>query len=359
MARSSKIKVSPIILKKLRKNSGYSIEELAKKLDVTVEKIVQVEEGKDSFTLTQIKKLTDIYKVPLAAFFSKDIPDIPSLPDYRINRERKLNPEVNIAIRRAKYLSEEIKELSGKVSKIPSFTDRSPEKIARSFRKYLEIEIPKKRKAREILEFYKEVLEDRLNILIIEYPLKADDVRAFSIFSDLAVIVLNESDEPQVKLFSLFHEVAHLLKRESGICSIDIEAEKYEVERFCDKFAAEFLVPAEDLVTELGVKEEPTDEEMRKIAKHYGVSLQVMMLRLLELGIITKERYQKFKERFDKAKLEAKKGGVRDWEMTYINRSGRLAIAEVSKAYRRGEISFYEAMRVLDLKPKYAEKIIE
>jgi transcriptional regulator with XRE-family HTH domain len=129
MRKSVKIKASPHLLKKLRENSGYTEEELANKLGVTAEKIVKVEKGEDSFTLTQVKKLADIYKVPLAAFFSKEVPDVPSLPDYRINREKKLNPEVFVAIRRAKYLSEEVRELSGKKSEIPSFPDSSPEEV--------------------------------------------------------------------------------------------------------------------------------------------------------------------------------------------------------------------------------------
>ena len=66
--------------------------------------------------------------------------------------------------------------------------------------------------------------------MVVEYPLKAEDVRAFSLRSGLSVIVLNESDEPQVKLFSLFHEIAHLLKHGSGICSIDVSEERAEID---------------------------------------------------------------------------------------------------------------------------------
>jgi len=53
----TKINVCPAILRKLRENSGFSVEELARKLDVSVEKIIKVEEGRDSLTLTQIKNL--------------------------------------------------------------------------------------------------------------------------------------------------------------------------------------------------------------------------------------------------------------------------------------------------------------
>ena len=356
MRKSVKIKASPHLLKKLRENSGYTEEGLANKLGVTAEKIVKVEKGEDSFTLTQIKKLADIYKVPLAAFFSKEVPDVPSLPDYRINREKKLNPEVFVAIRRAKYLSEEIRELSGKKSEIPSFPDSSPEELAKKFREYLKIEIPKFKNPNEALEFYKNILEDRLGIMVVEYPLKAGDVRAFSLRSNLSVIVLNESDEPQVKLFSLFHEIAHLLKHGNGICSIDVSEERDEIERFCNKFAAEFLVPLEDLKKRVEDRE-LSDKVISKLARLYGISMQVMMLRLLDLKYITREVYYKFKERFDESKLR-RKGGRRDWEKTYSNRVGKMALSEISRAYRTGDISFFEAVKILDVNTKYAEKLL-
>jgi Zn-dependent peptidase ImmA (M78 family)/DNA-binding XRE family transcriptional regulator len=357
MRRSVKVKVSPSLLKKLRESSGYTVEELAKKLGVSIKKIKDVEEGKDNFTLSQLKNLANVYKIPLVAFFLEEIPEIPSLPDYRINREKKLNPEVFIAIRRAKYLSEVIKELSGKSSKIPKFPkELSPEELAKKFREYLGVGIPEFENSLEALEFYKDKLEKKLVILIIEYPLKSDDVRAFSLRSDLSVIVLNESDEPQVKLFSLFHEVGHLLISSEGICSIDVEVKQSGIEEFCNRFAAEFLAPSEILEKEIKSKKF-SDKRISKLARRYGVSTQVMMIRLLNLGYITKEQYLKFKEKFDKEKLKERKR-IKDWERTFLNRVGRLAISEVSKAYRRGDISFFEAVRILDMKPKYVEKFM-
>jgi len=267
-----------------------------------------------------------------------------------------LNPEVFVAIRRAKQLSEEVRELSGRKSKIPSFPDSSPEELAKKFREYLKIETQKFGNPNKALAFYKSVLEDMLGIMIIEYPLKAEDVRAFCLRLDLSVIVLNESDEPQVKLFSLFHEVAHLLRHGSGICSIDVSEERDDIERFCNKFAAEFLVPSEDLKKNVEDRE-LSDVEISKLARFYGISTQVMMLRLLDLKYITKDYYCKFKERFDKSKLK-RKGGRRNWEKTYSNRVGKIALSEISRAYRAGDISFFEAVKLLDVNTKYAEKLL-
>ena len=73
----------PEVLRALRETSGYSVEEVAKKLKTSGGKIEAVEKGESGFTLAQIKKLADIYKRPLAAFFSDYIPKLPPVHIYR------------------------------------------------------------------------------------------------------------------------------------------------------------------------------------------------------------------------------------------------------------------------------------
>lgn len=57
MRKSVEIKTNPEVLKELGETSGYSVDEIAKKIKTTVEKIKGTEKGITSFTLTQIKKL--------------------------------------------------------------------------------------------------------------------------------------------------------------------------------------------------------------------------------------------------------------------------------------------------------------
>lgn len=75
-SRNVKVCVKPEVLIQIRKNSGYSVEDVARKLRVDVAKVLDVESGKDTFTLRQLIRLSEIYLVPLAAFFSDDVPDV-------------------------------------------------------------------------------------------------------------------------------------------------------------------------------------------------------------------------------------------------------------------------------------------
>lgn len=359
MKKEVKIQVHPFVLKTLRESAGMSPDDVAKKLKISTEKLKAVEDGKTSFAVLQIKKLADIYHRPLAAFFTDSPPQLPfTLTDYRMNREKRLTPQVYVAQRRAYYLSSKIAELSGKRSQIPLFPETfKADELAHEFRRNMSMTLTKSQKAEDALNNYKRTLEENLLISIIEYPLKADDVRAFSLSSDISIIVLNEQDKPEIKLFSLFHEICHLLKRLSGICSIDVEQDGLEIERYCNSFSAEFLVPQDALEQDIGGQR--VDREIvSELSDSYAVSKQVIMLRLLALGYIDKREYDNFKRNFDVEKLEKPKIARRNWDKVFFNRIGYLAQQEVGRAYRKGEISLSEVIGVFDLKSKHAEKLV-
>jgi len=362
MAKEINLKAE--IIKGLIAASGFNEEEVAKKSKISLKSL---KEGK--LTIPQLKRLAEVLKRPIAAFFSDEIPSLPTTPDYRLNRWERINPEIFMAQRRLIYLLEKLKEMGIEKSSIPKIDSNiSPFQLAGEFRNYLGIEVIKNQKPNVTLSKYKEIIEDRLKFLIVEYPLKpkkkkeTDDVRAFSIYySEIGGIVLNETDHPSVKLFSLFHEVCHLLKRNSGICSLEYEVEKeYEEESFCNKFAAEFLVPSDDIKKEIQnyrLSEKTILESVGALSKIYGVSKQVILLRLLYLNHISTEKYYSLKAQLEEKELK-QQFGRRNWEEVFKNRTGNLTIKEVKKALQQNKISFYEALNILDVKTKYAEKFL-
>lgn len=359
MIKSPTIKINPDVLKTLREGSGYTVEEIAKKIKTTANKVHEAEKGIASFTLTQIKKLAEIYHRSLAAFFTDALPAMPTLTDFRINREKRLTPQVYVAERRAYYIANKLTELTDRRSQMPDFPELlKPDELAHEFRKYLKVALLKSKKPEEILTHYKQILEETFLISIIELPLKADDVRGFSVSGDISVVVLNEGDNAAIKLFSLFHEIYHLLKRTSGICSIEIEQKDGNIEASCNLFAAEFLVPLDDLKEEYGRFPQLDENTISELSMIYGVSKQVIMLRLLWLGYMPKERYEQFKKEGE-AKAKKKGFGRRDWDKVFQNRVGNLVVRETANAYRSGKISYSEVMDILSLKAKYTEKFIE
>lgn len=352
--------VAPEILLRLRENTGYSEQQVAKKLSISTEELGKIEKGRKSIPISLLKKISEIYQYPLVTFFEEKAPEYPhKLKDYRINRNKTINPEVKKAERRAYFLINMLQEISEERSKLPEFSkELSAIQLAEDLREKINLERPITKKADNGLEIYKSQLENKLGILIIESPLKNNDVRAFSINSGVSIIVLNENDKPEIKLFSLFHELCHLIQRSSVMCSIELNEEgKEKVEVYCDRFASEILIPTSEfkmVVSQVGTSE----KSITDMSTRYFVSKQVIMLKLLYAGLINSERYSAFKRAFDEKLLPKAKFGKRNWEKVYFKRVGKKTVETVKGAHRRGKISTAEALDILNIKSKYAEKFI-
>ena len=360
-SKKDAISIAPQLLLKLRENAGYSESQAAKKADISAGELVKIEEGKKKVTITLIKKLSEAYEYPLVTFFEEKAPEQPhKLKDYRINRNKTINPEVKKAERRAYYLVNALEEISEERGRIPEYPKSyKAAELAKSFREKINLEKPSVKKAEDALESYKARLEDRLGIVITENELKSEDVRAFCINSDIPIIVLNESDKPEIKLFSLFHELCHLIQRNSTICSIEtgVKGKDY-AELYCDKFSSEILVPTEAIRREKNLKKGVSQRSISGLSNRYFVSKQVIMIKLLGEDLITEERYSKFKQAFDEKLLEKNKSGRKNWEKTYLKRIGKKVAETVRNAHHQEKISTADAIDILNVKSKYAEKVL-
>lgn len=364
MPSKSTIKIEPHVLTFLRKSAGYTEDDVASNMKISKDRFEKIESGNESLSMAQIVHLADLYERPLVAFFTKEVPEKKEMPhDYRMNRDKRLSPKIFIAKRKALYLAGQLKETSGNRStELPVMANiLSPAAMAEKLRKHLGITLndTKGLVAEDILVLYKRQIEERFFVPVIEYPLKASGVRAFSVYSDISVIVLNESDIYSVKLFSLFHELCHLLKHDEGICNIELEKAKKAapVERFCDEFAAHFLVPDKALEEELLQAQTLDLNEVRRIARVFGVSNLVILIRLLDADFISKEIYRRLKKELDEQ--PAKKGfGRRNWQKTYVNRTSRLILNSLIRSYRSGDLTYTSLATITGIKDKYLQQIV-
>ena len=93
------------------------------------------------------------------------------------------------------------------------------------------------------LEIWRDCIEDK-GIFVFKDAFQNEFVDGFSLVHDqFPVIYLNNSRLHVRQIFSLLHELAHLLLGANGITR-GINPEGGRIERFCNQFAAEFLVPS-------------------------------------------------------------------------------------------------------------------
>lgn len=360
MSEQATYTIQPEVLVFMRKLSGMSEEEIAKKLHISKSKYLNIENGDEEISESELIHLADIYKRPLIAFYETDISTVPEMPhDYRLNRDKKLSSEVFLAKRKALYLAEELKEITGRITTLPEInTNVSAPELANRVRALLEIDFIKELKEEPILSYYKSIVEEKFFIPVIEHPLKTSGVRAFSVYGKICVMVLNESDSNEVKLFSLFHEFCHLLKRQDGICTVDIEKDKdnQPEERYCDEFAAILLMPENRLRNELPEFPITTLKQLAEISKKFGVSKLVTIIRMKELNILNIHQYKALKTKLETVQRAG--FGRRNWEQTYIKRTSRLVLNHLLDSFRKGDLTYTSLSTITGIKDKYLQKLI-
>jgi Zn-dependent peptidase ImmA (M78 family) len=372
--KSFNVSVEPSVLTWARESIGMSIDEVAKKTKGITIKTIKEWEKKDGAvkpTFAQIEKLSKVYKRPLSAFLLPAPPKETTSPkDFRklpSGEKLPLKPKTHLAIRKARRFQysaiELIKELgveSKKLSIKANLSD-NPELLAEKVRILFGIRgFPRRASfTKEIaLDEWIKILEKN-GILVFQISItKNNEIRGFSLIDeDAPAIVLRRSDETSAKIFTLFHELTHLLLREGGICDLESDIPH---ERFCNHFAGAFLVPKEKLLnhsivkTNVRVREWP-ENFLRDIARDFNVSKEVILRRLWILGLTTREYYLK-KHREWKSKYK-KPFGRKD-EKTEIKiclqERGRKYTSMVFDAYERKKI---DEMRVADYLGVTSDKI--
>jgi Zn-dependent peptidase ImmA (M78 family) len=143
-------------------------------------------------------------------------------------------------------------------------------------------------------------------VFVFQFRLSLDEARGFSLVEQARpAIVLNRTDIPSARSFTLFHELGHVLLSQPGIC---LPAEGgigrgKSVETFCNQFAAALLVPTIDL--EQHIPKALDESNFRALARRYAVSRLVVLGRLRSLGIVSAAVYGRFSSQWNKRRHES------------------------------------------------------
>lgn len=174
-------------------------------------------------------------------------------------------------------------------------------------------------------------------------PLKVSECRGFALASKTApYIFVNSADSKSAQLFTLIHEAVHLMLGVSAGHAGDETVSQDAVEMYCDKAAAEFLVPAIELHC-------VWNGDIKHVSRRFKVSEIVVVRRARDLGMLSDKDYRAFWLKYRKRPLSTKERSGGDFYLTSVKRVGRLFAIHVRNAVNNRQLSYTEAYKLTGL----------
>jgi Zn-dependent peptidase ImmA (M78 family) len=348
-----------------RERAGLSPEEAAHKFP----KIAAWETGTASPSYPQLESMADEFRIPVAVFFFPERPNVPrieesfrTLPDTEFVR---LPRRIQFLLRKAKAFQVGLYELTqGRnpaerlITRDLEFTVRmSPNTMAARVRDYLGVSLAQQtawRNGDEALKEWRQALY-RVGIFVFKDAFREESFSGFSLFDDVfPIIYVNNSAAKTGQIFTLFHELGHLLFHTSGIDPLDdqyverLPDRPRHIEVLCNRFAAQFLLP-EKAFEEAFAGQRPTEETAEMLAGRFHVSREFIFRKFLDRNLITREEYGRAARGWAAQKQEGSGGNPYRSKLAYL---GRDYVALAFNQYHQNRIDETQLGEYLDMKPK-------
>jgi len=261
---NEELPVTPALIAWARTRAGVSIADASK----SFKKIQSWEDGESAPTYPQLEQLAEAYKVPIAVFFFPEPPSVPNiaqtfrtLPDTEFDQ---IPGRIRLLLRKAKALQLNLMDLTGGrnttarlITRELSFPlDVNLRTMAEQVRAYLGVSLDAQRSWQDdetALENWREAAFDA-GIYVFKDAFREEEFSGFCLYDDVfPIIYVNNTSAKTRQIFTMFHELAHLLFHTSGIDTVHDEfishltGEAQRIEVLCNRFAAEFLLPEAEL----------------------------------------------------------------------------------------------------------------
>ncbi len=316
MTKRVKAVVNPSVLVWARTSAGYDLAVIASKLKLDDERLIAWESGEDQPSIPQLRKLADLYMRPLAVLYLPEPPlafmpmhDFRRLPDLG---PRHFSPALTLEIRRAHQRRELALEMLGETGGETPTLDLNTtlnadiDSVGDGIRKALDVDYNLQAAWHNPLVAFRawRTRIEKLGVLVFQASsLERDEASGFAYWAEtLPFMVVNRKDAYPRRTFSLLHELAHLMLKQSGVSDLNVDAPRprddEKIEIFCNMVAAAALMPraqflAETLVDEKGLgQHEWSDEAIKTLSLTYGVSRDAVVRRLLTFGRVSTTFYQ-------------------------------------------------------------------
>lgn len=128
--------------------------------------------------------------------------------------------------------------------------------------------------------------ENGIKVIHLDAETEFDGLSGF-INKTVPVIIVNKNTTAERQRFTVLHELGHLL------LNFAQELQDKERERLCNIFANEMLIPTSEFTRLIGISRKDISlQELIPIQMQFGISIDALMYKAKEAGIITEQRYK-------------------------------------------------------------------
>jgi Zn-dependent peptidase ImmA (M78 family)/DNA-binding XRE family transcriptional regulator len=396
MRRTGLAYITPDLLTWAIERSGMSRAELVKKIHVQESVLESWENGLAFPPFNKAREMAQVLRVAFGYFFLPQRPaDEVPLPDLRrLPQSSPLKPSVDFLdvlyqamTQHDWYRAYQIEEGASPVSFVGKFTERDlPATIATDIRTTLGMDNSLRRKSYDSEGYLTKLTQnaEKAGVIVMRRAvvgsshrvLNRKEFQGFAISDPIAPLVfINGQDYQAAKVFTLLHELAHIWIGHSGISLIDetLQSPALQIELLCNAVAAETLVPRVEFESEWNSRQAGY-EQMERLARHFLVSVLVIIRRATELNKISTDTSFEFwaeaKQRIEayavaqanekeeeKEKAKDKQGG--DFYATLEARNSSTFVTALLSDVKQGGTLLNDAARLLSMKVETVVKVTE
>lgn len=374
--------VTPTILIWARSVLRMPVEIAAEKIGVSVDRLRDWESGKSHPTVKQLLKLSNVYKQSFAVFYLPQPPEpfVPPVTDYRrISLSRiseysvSMIQELRNATDRREILLELHQNWPDPFAKFPKTLDRDAERAGKKIRAGLDISLVRQKETadssgRPSFNLWREAIEQSGILVFQAITLDVEEMRGCSIVkSPLPIIMVNRKDAYTGRVFTLLHELVHVLLRTSGLCDLDdsneIPIHDREIEAYCNRVASATLVPKDDLIKHPIVTSKDSDEwnleELRQIAATYGVSREMIMRRLVTLHLADESEYRRIRAILGTQSAQRDQSRGVAPSVNAVSSLGKPFVRSIIDAFNNEQITASDVADYLGVRIKHLNRVGE
>lgn len=295
-----RVTIQPSVLRWALKRTGLTNDELQK----VFPKVLEWTEGNSAPTLKQAQELAKRARVPFGRLLLKEpTGEDVGVADFRTVKNiglEDISPDLQEVISSAQsrlaWYSEYALDVGIEAPRLLGIVGESDSTAvaASKVRELLDLELSKPLSGPDKVRTLVVKMEDA-GILVsrnsivgssTQRRLNVNEFRGFTLTEDeYCLVFINTRDAKTAQLFSLAHELGHVVLGRPGISD---HSDQLQVERWCNRFAAEFLAPP-SAVKEWFDPEESILTSVENLAKRFGMSREAILWRLVELQFITRE----------------------------------------------------------------------